>query len=87
LIKNVFALAKRYHIAICCEGVEKKSELAVLEQMKPDLLQGYLFDRPLTAPQVELAYMVPDAEEFRRRKNRFSTEKQQNLNIKKGKEF
>ena len=53
LLFNMLELAADSRIRVCCEGVENKEELQVLEELKPDLLQGYLFSKPCDAEQFE----------------------------------
>lgn len=50
LLSNMLEWAAKSGIRVCCEGVETAEEMAVLEQLRPSLLQGYLFSRPC-APQ------------------------------------
>ena len=49
LLNNMVELARNAQIRVCCEGVETRDELAALEELGPDLLQGFLLSRPLTA--------------------------------------
>ena len=67
LISNVIEFAKENDIRICCEGVENAGELAILELMAPDVIQGYLFNKPNTAANIARAYIHTDTEEFRSR--------------------
>jgi c-di-GMP-related signal transduction protein len=60
LISNIATFAKNNDIFICMEGVETPDELAVLELAEPDVLQGYLFDRPLVASEFEARYVTPE---------------------------
>lgn len=46
LLSNVIELAYSAGIKVCCEGVETEEELAVLKELRPDLLQGYYFAKP-----------------------------------------
>ncbi len=57
LISSILEFARVNAIRVCCEGVESTRELAVLEALHPDIYQGYLFDRPLTARDMEDAYI------------------------------
>lgn len=57
LISNVIEFAKGNAIRTCCEGVESARELAILELLLPDLMQGYLFDKPNTAQNIENTYI------------------------------
>ena len=57
LLSNLIELARSSQIRVCCEGVETKEELAALEELSPNVLQGFLFDRPLEKEQLERTYM------------------------------
>ena len=57
LISNVIEFAKGNAIRTCCEGVESTRELAILELLLPDIMQGYLFDKPNTAEIIENTYI------------------------------
>ncbi len=46
LLSNMVELAHTSQIRVCCEGVETEEELATLEQLHPNLLQGFLFAPP-----------------------------------------
>lgn len=56
LLHSIFTLAAESQIHICCEGVEEQAELQVLEELKPDLLQGYFFSKPCEKEQFERTY-------------------------------
>lgn len=64
LISNMVELAKSSRIRVCCEGVESRSELAVLQELGTDLIQGYLFNPPLEKDAFERAYVRQDAPEY-----------------------
>ena len=63
LLNNMVELARGAQIRVCCEGVETRDELAALEELGPDLLQGFLFDRPLTARAFFNSYVLEDTQE------------------------
>ena len=67
LISNVIEFAKGNEIRTCCEGVESTRELMTLEMLFPDIIQGYLFDKPNTAEMIEKAYINSNASEFLQR--------------------
>ena len=67
LISNVIEFAKGNDIRTCCEGVENARELAVLELLLPDVMQGYLFDKPVTADGIERAYINNSTPEYKNR--------------------
>ncbi len=56
LLSNMLELAANSQIRVCCEGVEEEDELHVLEELRPDLLQGYLFSKPCEANEFEQKY-------------------------------
>lgn len=64
LISNVLEFAKANDIHVCCEGVETANELAVLEALRPDLIQGYLFDRPRSVVEIESSYLDESSESY-----------------------
>ena len=64
LISNVIEFAKGNAIRTCCEGVESTRELVTLELLLPDLIQGYLFDKPNTAEIIEKTYINSASKEF-----------------------
>ena len=67
LISNVIEFAKSNSIRTCCEGVESTRELMTLESLLPDVIQGYLFDKPNTAENIEKAYIDSSSDEFKYR--------------------
>ncbi len=67
LISNTMEFAKMNEIRICCEGVETSKELVVLENLSPDILQGYLFDKPCEVKEFEEAYINKGSEKYKTR--------------------
>lgn len=67
LVSNVIEFAKGNAIRTCCEGVENARELAILELLFPDVMQGYLFDKPNTADAIERSYIDQASPEFAER--------------------
>lgn len=67
LISNVIEFAKGNDIRTCCEGVESTRELAILELLLPDVIQGYLFDKPNTAQNIEKTYIDSQTPEYQQR--------------------
>lgn len=57
LLSNMMELAHSSQIRVCCEGVETQEELATLEKLHPDLLQGFLFHKPYTKEQFEACFI------------------------------
>lgn len=70
LLSNMIELADASQIRVCCEGVETPEELAVLEELHPKLLQGFLFSRPLPTEEFDALYFRSDSDAFRRREER-----------------
>lgn len=67
LISNVIEFAKVNSIRTCCEGVESTRELVTLEVLLPDIIQGYLFDKPNTPEKIEKTYIDSSADEYKKR--------------------
>ncbi len=67
LISNVIEFAKVNSIRTCCEGVESTRELVTLELLLPDIIQGYLFDKPNTADVIERTYFDSTSAEYKQR--------------------
>lgn len=68
LLSSMLELVAGSDIQVCCEGVEKKEELHLLETLSPDLLQGYFFSKPCEPEQIEKLYF--SAEEVKNQKSR-----------------
>lgn len=67
LIRNVIEFAKANHLQVCLEGVETCSELFVLSGLNPDLFQGYLFEKPIPAEELEERYFQPESLAYAKR--------------------
>lgn len=63
-ISNMVEFAKNNSIRICCEGVEDMRELAVLEELSPNLIQGYLFAKPCSKEEFEHHFLDEGAQEY-----------------------
>lgn len=48
MLKGVVNLAKSLGLTIVAEGVETPEQLALIDKMGCDIVQGYIFDKPLT---------------------------------------
>jgi EAL domain-containing protein (putative c-di-GMP-specific phosphodiesterase class I) len=73
LVSNVIEFAKGNNIRTCCEGVESMRELAILELLLPDVIQGYLFDKPDTAERIENTYIITSSPEYIKRSEFINT--------------
>jgi EAL domain-containing protein (putative c-di-GMP-specific phosphodiesterase class I) len=51
ITEAIIAMAKRLKLRVVAEGVERQEQLEFLRDNQCDAYQGYLFARPLTAPQ------------------------------------
>lgn len=67
LVSNVIEFAKGNNIHTCCEGVENAQELVTLELLLPDVIQGYLFDKPNTPQVIENTYLNQQTLEYQNR--------------------
>ena len=67
LISNVIEFAAANTIHTCCEGVETAKELSILEPLQPNFFQGYLFDKPCTAEELERKYLHGFSDEYKAR--------------------
>ncbi len=56
-VKSVTQLAEALHMNICVEGVEDERQKNVLGEMNIDMIQGFLFDKPLAAEDFEKKYL------------------------------
>lgn len=64
IVSNTLDFAKMNSIRVCCEGVETTQELSVLESRSPDLIQGYLFNRPCNVSDFEDCYINSSSEKY-----------------------
>ncbi|MDP1925272.1 MAG: EAL domain-containing protein [Thiobacillus sp.] len=64
IVRAVITLGREMGLAILAEGVEEAGQLAMLRAMRCDQIQGYLFSKPLTEPQLlELLAALPPQDE------------------------
>ena len=61
LLSNMLELADSCKIRVCCEGVETIEELRVLEDLRPSLLQGFLFSGPVSQQEFAARFIRPGA--------------------------
>jgi len=52
IVRAVITLGRELGLVVLAEGVEEAGQLARLRAMHCDQVQGYLFSRPLTEPQL-----------------------------------
>jgi len=53
IIKSVVQLAKNFSLSVVAEGVEDEAAANTLRDLGCDVLQGYFFDKPLPAEELE----------------------------------
>ena len=61
LLSNVLEWAAKCKIRVCCEGLENCEELAVITQLRPQMLQGFLFSKPRSVEDFENLYINQDS--------------------------
>lgn len=64
LLSNLIELAHSADIRVCCEGVETVAEFHTLKELNPDILQGYLFAKPLSVEDFEARYIKKEDAEY-----------------------
>ncbi|MEE7446769.1 GGDEF-domain containing protein [Methylobacterium radiotolerans] len=52
IIRAIVGMGRSIGMAIVVEGVETETQLAILRAEGCDLIQGYIFSRPIAAPQI-----------------------------------
>ena len=67
LLSNMIELAHSTNVRVCCEGVETEEELRVIKELNPELLQGYLFAKPMSPEDLEQRYMEHDSDAYKAR--------------------
>ena len=64
LISTVLELANFSRIKICLEGVETEKQLRILNDLQPDIYQGYLFSRPVEADTFTASFVDNGADAY-----------------------
>ena len=67
ILSNIIKIARSAQIAVCCEGVEKENELFTIRELRPDILQGFLFGKPCKREVLEQLYMEKESEAYKSR--------------------
>lgn len=70
LLSNMLEWAAKSKIRVCCEGVESSDELAVITQLRPQILQGFLFSKPCSVEDFTNLYINQDSSVYRERLER-----------------
>jgi EAL domain-containing protein (putative c-di-GMP-specific phosphodiesterase class I) len=58
LVQGIIALALELKLQVTVEGVETEKQLAFLIKQQCDVLQGYLFSRPMPPAQLESEFRI-----------------------------
>ncbi len=61
MVRTIIQLGHNLGLEVVAEGVEEERQLAYLQQQHCDLLQGYLFDRPLDPEAFYAKWLKTDA--------------------------
>lgn len=67
LVDNIVELAHVSNISVCLEGVETEDELRLAKELRGDVLQGFLFDKPLDKAVFEQTYVDTSAYMYKKR--------------------
>ncbi|MFZ3173987.1 MAG: bifunctional diguanylate cyclase/phosphodiesterase, partial [Thiobacillus sp.] len=71
IVRAVITLGREMGLVVLAEGVEENGQLARLRAMRCDQVQGYLFSKPLTEPQLlELLAGLPPEDTSRQAEQR-----------------
>lgn len=61
IVKNVTDMAHSLNMKVCVEGVETQEELDCVLRLKPDCIQGYYYNKPMTAEEFTAKYVLSGA--------------------------
>lgn len=50
IVESIIALSKNLGLTLVAEGIENKDQLHMLKKMNCDMVQGYLYSKPVAAP-------------------------------------
>ncbi|MEQ8480323.1 MAG: EAL domain-containing protein [Hoeflea sp.] len=67
IVAGLIGLCRKLDLRCVLEGVETESEMAILTPMEPDLIQGYLFGKPMPAHEARKLVLDQDNVEFEER--------------------
>lgn len=62
IVRATIVMAHALNLSVLAEGVENRQNFEVLKELGCDIIQGYLFSRPLSPEQTELMLMRWDAD-------------------------
>ncbi|MGF1754690.1 EAL domain-containing protein [Vibrio makurazakiensis] len=52
MVQNIIAIGKNFGMIVLAEGVESTDQFDILKQCQCDLMQGYLFSKPITSKEL-----------------------------------
>lgn len=81
VISNTIAFSHANGIDVCLEGVERVEELAAIESLRPETLQGYLFAKPMEQAAFEAGYILRETEAYKERTALIEVLQKQRANI------
>ena len=53
VVRNVIQLAHSLHMSVVAEGIENMEQVEALRKMDCDLIQGYVYSRPISVDDFE----------------------------------
>lgn len=53
IVSAIILMAKKLGLKTICEGVEKVEELNELKRLNADIVQGYIFSKPLNKKEIK----------------------------------
>lgn len=65
LVSNIIELARNFQITVCCEGIETKEELSIINKLDPAILQGFVFSKPIDAQSFAKKFINIDLNPFK----------------------
>lgn len=66
-LKDVIRSSNARNTQVCCEGVETRENLFLMERLDPKIFQGFLFSRPRWSEDFEEAYFIPGTDSYKER--------------------
>lgn len=64
-LKDMFRASNKKNIQVCCEGIETKGNLFLMERLEPKIFQGFLFSRPRWPEEFEESYFIPGTDSYK----------------------
>lgn len=64
IIAHLISLCDSMNMSVCVEGVETPEVLNIIRQLGPKFLQGYYYNKPMTAREFEEYYLIEKVEDI-----------------------